>query len=146
VEYANKTGMDLLSAAESSKKCRDCEEKLEGTMYYGQEHCGKCKIKHTEEKETETENNICFWGKDCDICSQLTEEERNESFVNECVECYKTMTDHEGYTEYEEHSRMTCNLCAAEYDFDQQEIIYNYAKEHGVSLQEAAIQFDSENN
>ena len=97
---------------------------------------------------------MCFWGKDCDRCAELKEDERNNSFVKECVECYKTMTDptkswmlasqldHEGYGETEDGGGIICNLCAAEYNFDQQEIIYNYAKEHDVSLRQAAIYFD----
>ena len=135
-EYANKTGMDLLTATECSKKCRDCEEKLEFTMNYGQEYCNNCKIKYVEEKETEIINaNICFWGKDCDRCAEMSEDERNNSFVKECVECKKTMTDptkswmlasqldHEGYGENDDGGGIICNLCAAGCDFDEQEII-----------------------
>jgi hypothetical protein len=93
-EYANKTGMDLLSAVEYSKNCRDCEEKLECTMNYGQEHCTNCKInqqKEKEEKEKAYNNNICFWGKDCDRCAELREEEINDIFIRECWECHKTI-------------------------------------------------------
>ena len=129
-EYASKTGMDLLTATECSKKCRDCEEKLEFTGQYGQEHCDNCNIKYKieieieieekKEKEKEETANICFWGKDCDRYLEAfsgKEEDLNNSFINECVECYKTMTD-------------------------QQELIYNYAKEHDVSLQRAVIDLD----
>lgn len=162
-EYAKKTGMDLLSATKCSKKCRDCEEKLEFTGQYGQEHCDNCNIKYKIEIEIEEEeekcqctsetlcelcaktikaNNICFWGKDCEKCSQFNEEDRNNSFIKECVECYKTMTDHEGYGENDGYSGIICNLCAAEYEFDEQELIYNYAKKHDVSLQQAAIHLE----
>lgn len=150
-EYANKTGMDLLTAVECSKKCHDCEEKLEFTGQYGQEHCDNCNVKYQieieirEEKEKETNtytNNMCFWGKDCDRCAELREEEINDIFIQECWECHKTMTDHEGYADNDGCGGVLCNLCAAEYNFDQQEIIYNYAKEHDVSLRLAAIHFD----
>ena len=163
-EYASKTGMDLLTATECSKKCRDCEEKLEFTGQYGQQYCNNCNVKYKieiekEKKENKKEEtaNICFWGKDCDRCLEAfsgKEEDRNNSFIQECWECSKRMTDptkswmlasqldHEGYSDDDGCGGVLCNLCAAEYDSDQQQIIYNYAKEHDVSLQRAVIDLD----
>ena len=150
-EYASKTGMDLLTATEFSKKCRDCEEKLEFTGQYGQQYCNNCNIKYKIEKEEKEENekeetsNMCFWGKDCYKCLEALsgrEGDLNNSFIQECWECSKRMTDHEGYSDNDGCGGIICNLCAAEYDSDMQKLIYNYAKEHDVSLQRAVIDLD----
>jgi hypothetical protein len=56
------------------------------------------------------------------------------------------MTDHEGYKDADGYGGTICNLCAAEYDFDEQEMIYDYANKHNISLQQASIYLESCHN
>jgi len=99
-----------------------------------------CKISGETSANTESSSShyMCFWGDDCYKCAW-----DNYCFPCECTECNKPMTDHEGYKDADGYSGTICNLCAAEYDFDEQELIYDYANKHNISLQHASIYLES---
>lgn len=100
-----------------------------------------CLPSTSKEPESSSSHYMCFWGDDCKECAW-----DNYCFPCECYECNKPMTDHEGYKDADGRGGTICNLCAAEYDFDQQDLIYDYAKKHNISLQQATIYLESCHN
>lgn len=138
-----------VEACECYECCIDGDEPVN---HFNREHGTKYNVREykmlksclpSTKKETKVKSDssytpfLCFWGDDCEKCTW------SSCFPCECIECNKPLTDHEGYTDADGCGGTICNLCAAEYDFDEQELIYNYANNYRISIQQAAIYLES---